>query len=143
MNDLRETYARIAHEAWSGWMNYLFSKSSFPSMTIPLELVMRWHRQMNTDYDELTEEEKESDRKEADKYLTAMNDEAERLEDIITQISEWCRAYPIEAFPEPDFKKAAGVLKAEGMTLDAISASNMRHVLNGIKRIIDGTEQTE
>jgi hypothetical protein len=39
-------------------------------------------------------------------------------------------------FPEPDWAKAARVLKENGMTLDAISASNMRHVLDGVRRII-------
>jgi hypothetical protein len=38
-------------------------------------------------------------------------------------------------FPEPDLKKAAEVLKANGMTLDAISASCMRHVVEGVGKI--------
>ena len=61
----------------------------------------------------------------------------EKLQDKLHQIQTWCDAYPLDVFPEPDFKKAARVLKENGMTLDAISASNMRHVLNGIKRIIE------
>lgn len=64
----------------------------------------------------------------------------ERLEDKLQKIKNWCEAYPLDIFPEPDFKKAAKVLKENGMTLDAISASNMRHVLNGIKKIIEGNE---
>jgi hypothetical protein len=60
----------------------------------------------------------------------------QRLADIVAQIEAWCEAYPIDAFPEPDMKKAAALLAAGGMTLDAISASNMRHVLDGIRRII-------
>ena len=54
------------------------------------------------------------------------------------QIRNWCDAYPLEVFPEPDFKKARRLLEAGGMTIDAISASNMRHVLRGVRRIIDG-----
>ncbi len=54
----------------------------------------------------------------------------------LDKIDSWINAYPLEVFPEPDFKKAAKVLKANDMTLDAISASNMRHVLNGISEII-------
>ncbi len=54
----------------------------------------------------------------------------------LDKINSWINAYPLEVFPEPDFKKAAKVLKDNGMTLDAISASNMRHVLNGISEII-------
>ena len=58
-------------------------------------------------------------------------------DDKLAKIRAWIDAYPLEVFPEPDFKKAARVLKAYGMTLDAISASNMRHVLQGVKQIID------
>lgn len=56
---------------------------------------------------------------------------------VLDKIENWCKAYPLEAFPEPDLKKAAKVLKAAGMTLDCISASNARHVLRGIQKHID------
>ena len=59
------------------------------------------------------------------------------LDGKMHQIQTWCDAYPLAVFPEPDFKKAADTLKKEGMTLDAIAASNMRHVLRGITAIID------
>ena len=55
----------------------------------------------------------------------------EQLHDIVM----WCKAYPLTVFPEPDMEKAHKLLKAGGMTLDAISASNMRHVLTGLQRI--------
>jgi len=38
-------------------------------LTIPMWAVERWQRQMNTPYAELPEEEKNSDREEADKVL--------------------------------------------------------------------------
>lgn len=63
--------------------------------------------------------------------------ELEELQDKMNQIKTWINAYPLEMFPEPDLEKAAKVLKESGMTLDSISASNMRYVLNGIKNIID------
>lgn len=74
MNDLlREALAAYAHEAWSGWMKYLFSKCTFGSVMgdahIPSWLVDRWQRQLQTPYVDLPEEEKESDRAEADKML--------------------------------------------------------------------------
>ncbi len=68
--------------------------------------------------------------------LDMATDHADELKEKLNKILQWAEAYPIDAFPEPDFKKAAIVLKDNGMTLDAISASNMRHVLNGIKDII-------
>ena len=55
----------------------------------------------------------------------------------LRKIKDWVGAYPLEVFPEPDFKKVAKVLKENGMSIDCVSASNMRHVLNGIKDIID------
>jgi len=61
----------------------------------------------------------------------------EKLQDKLHQIKVWIDAYPLTIFPEPDFKKADRVLKKNGMALDSISASNMRHVLSGIKNIIE------
>ena len=66
----------------------------------------------------------------------------EELSDKLEQISRWCRAYPLDIFPEPDLKKAAQVLKDNGITLASVSAYAMRHVLLGIQDII-GTEQEE
>jgi hypothetical protein len=67
-----EALAKLAHEQWSGWMLYLFEKSEGNpdgSVTIPKWAVDRWMRQMQTDYKDLPEEEKESDRKEALRVL--------------------------------------------------------------------------
>ena len=66
---LREKLAAYAHDAWSRWMKYLFSKSTKNpdgSVTIPKDLVDRWTRQMTTKYEDLPEKEKPSDRDEAD-----------------------------------------------------------------------------
>jgi hypothetical protein len=56
----------------------------------------------------------------------------------LQRIREWCDAYPLKVFPEPDFEKVRWVLHSNDLSLDAISASNMRHVLDGIRKIIDG-----
>lgn len=72
MNNLREQFAALAHEQWSGWMKYMFEQSlerEDGCIEIPSSLVNRWKRQMNTTYIELPEDEKESDRVEADKVL--------------------------------------------------------------------------
>ena len=78
-DDTREKLADYAHEAWSGWMRYMFSKCGWQhqastagpleSAVIPHELVERWQRQMSTSYAYLPEAEKKSDRDEADKML--------------------------------------------------------------------------
>ena len=78
--ELREDLAEYAHDAWAGWMKYMFSKGeiisgtdsegkAFTRCVIPTWAVERWMRQMNTPYAELPESEKESDRDEADKML--------------------------------------------------------------------------
>ena len=68
-------------------------------------------------------------------------DELKELQEKIHKIKIWINAYPLSVFPEPDFQKAHKVLKQHGMTLDAISASNMRHVLEGSKNIIETDNQ--
>jgi hypothetical protein len=61
--------------------------------------------------------------------------EVERLTEALEQIAEWARAYPLTVFPEPDFAKACVLLEAGGITLDAVSASNMRHVVMEVAAI--------
>ena len=63
----------------------------------------------------------------------------EELEDALRGIDNWAKAYPVDVFPEPDFNKVANVLKSAGLSLDAVSASNMRHVLTGIKAKVENT----
>lgn len=70
-NDL-ELHASVEHEIWSHWMRYMFSTgkmNSDGSWTMPREKVERWTRQMNMPYSELSEEEKESDRKQVLKHI--------------------------------------------------------------------------
>ncbi len=72
MDELIEALASEAHAAWSGWMDYLFSKSEETKdgeMIIPKWAVERWRQQAITPYADLSEEEKESDREEARRYL--------------------------------------------------------------------------
>ena len=69
---MKENLAAHAHSMWSGWMKYLFSKCEIKmdgSAVIPRWAVIRWQRQMNTPYSELSKQEKESDLKEADGIL--------------------------------------------------------------------------
>jgi len=74
--ETREILAAEAHDAWSGWMEYLFTKciqNTDKSVTIPKSMVDRWKRQLDTPYAKLSEQEKDSDRKEADRYLKIIN----------------------------------------------------------------------
>ncbi len=75
---LREILARLVHEdQWSGWMKYLFSKGQFNedgTWTMPVWAVKRWTRQMKTPYSQLSDDEQENDRQEADKFLIAIKE---------------------------------------------------------------------
>jgi len=77
------------------------------------------------------------------KVESATADLRERLErqnDAIDETRQWAKAYPVEIFHEPtkdELKRAHEVLKANGMGLDAISASNMRHVITQVVKILD------
>jgi len=75
-NALREELAALSHRQWSGWMDYMFASCDENledgSIYIPSELVERWKRQARTPYEELSEEEKDSDRAEADRVLETM-----------------------------------------------------------------------
>jgi len=53
-------------------------------------------------------------------------------EKALEHIVQWSEAYPIAAFPEPDFAKVRGLLAAGGIEVDAVSASNMRHVATNV-----------
>lgn len=69
---IAEALAAYAHDAWAGWMRYMFSKCEphGDSLLIPGWAVERWRRQMVTEYAELPESEKASDRAEADKMIS-------------------------------------------------------------------------
>lgn len=89
--ELREQLAAYAHAAWAGWTEYLFSKCSEgedDTLVIPSPLVARWRRQINTVYGALSEEEKESDRKEATVMMAIFEkkEEAKREEPFLRNI---------------------------------------------------------
>lgn len=68
--DLREELAAQAHVSWSGWMNYMLPLLDGPDAAMHRE---RWERQMKTAYSLLSEDEKDSDRTEADQYLVIID----------------------------------------------------------------------
>lgn len=67
---LREQIAGRCHEMWSTWMRYLFENCI--DGTIPQRASDRWARQMDTSYGNLPQEEKESNRKEADEIIAVL-----------------------------------------------------------------------
>lgn len=78
--DFREALASLAHEMWAGWMRYLFDQGTYNeggTWTMPRWAVEQWARQMNTPYNELSEPEQDSDRREADRILAACRGDRE------------------------------------------------------------------
>ena len=78
-DDVREKLAEVSHEIWSHWMKYMFECGKERVMSdltfewvMPEDKMLRWQRQMRTPYNKLTEQEKESDRNQADKKLAAI-----------------------------------------------------------------------
>lgn len=70
--ELIEVLSAIEHQRWAHWQRYLHSKcnkNTDGSLTIPPDLVRKWEIQIETDYIDLTEKEKESDREQVMKYL--------------------------------------------------------------------------
>jgi hypothetical protein len=61
--------------------------------------------------------------------------EIERLTEALQRIVQWADAYPLDIFHEPsaeECQRASKLLTANGMTLDAFSASMGRHCLMGV-----------
>lgn len=68
---LLEALAHVEHERWSDWMRHQFSRGIVQhagAITLSFADVERWTRQMITPYADLTEAEKESDRREVRRY---------------------------------------------------------------------------
>jgi len=78
-NRILEKFATYSHDAWGGWMKYLFSqcqeKLNNGSVIIPIDLMERWKRQMQCPYHLLPEGEKRSNRVEAGKILEIIEEE--------------------------------------------------------------------
>jgi len=71
---------------------------------------------------------------ENNKHLQA---KVERQETALERLRQWAKAYPVRAFPEPDFIVARKVLAEYEISLDAVSASNMRHVIRQVSEILE------
>lgn len=70
-----EAGADLEHARWSGWQKHFFGKCAIETdekqayMALSLEDYERWNRQIETPYAQLSEAEKESDRREVRSYL--------------------------------------------------------------------------
>ncbi len=71
----------------------------------------------------------------AERRVRELLDERGRLTEAHECIVRWSESYPLDVFPEPDMGYAQALLAHGGMTLDAISAYAMRHVVEGVGEI--------
>ena len=95
---MREKLADLCHRQWSGWMEYLFGKCAFNpndgTATLPKWAVDRWQRQLSTEYAHLSEEEKNADRDEADRFLTLIKEAHPQADNNASAPCELCSKLP-------------------------------------------------
>jgi hypothetical protein len=97
-----ENLAAYAHEAWSGWMKYQEKMGGNDFWeTLPVELEKRWIRQANTDYADLPEEEKKSDRVEARRMLAIVEHAPNPLLPLIKELRDALAAAMRAMFHSP------------------------------------------
>jgi hypothetical protein len=72
-------------------------------------------------------------------FKLGMKAEREKYEALFAEIKEWSKAYPETVFPTPDWEKVRDALEMNGLTLDSVSAANMRHVIKHIQEMVDET----
>lgn len=65
----KEQLADIEHQRWADWQAHCHKKVLDGGGVFPDDLLNRWERQINTPYTHLSEQEKESDRKQVDRYF--------------------------------------------------------------------------
>jgi len=85
LDGLIEKLAAVEHARWAHWQRYVHSKALRQpdgSLVLPAALVAQWERQIATDYPDLDDKEKASDREQVRQYLPliadALNDRAPR-----------------------------------------------------------------
>jgi len=66
------------------------------------------------------------------------SERADQYEEALQKIVQWSEAYPLDIFPEPDWDKVKALFANnpdKAMTLAQVSASCMRHVVEGVGEI--------
>lgn len=73
--DVLSKLAEIEHERWAHWQRYVHEscrQQEDGSLVIPAELVQRWERQIATPFSELSQDERDSDIEQVERYLPAV-----------------------------------------------------------------------
>jgi hypothetical protein len=75
LESILDTLAAIEHERWSHWQKFMHAQcesTTEGALLIPPSLVARWEKQASTDFEDLSEKEKESDRDQVRRYLPVL-----------------------------------------------------------------------
>ncbi|MFT9113838.1 MAG: hypothetical protein ABF443_06970 [Acetobacter malorum] len=70
-----DTLAAVEHQRWAHWQRYMHNqgiKLEDGALLLPADLVKRWERQMDTPFEELSEDEKDSDRDQVRQYISVI-----------------------------------------------------------------------
>ena len=94
-NKTREALADYAHQAWSGWMEYMFGKlerRDDGALIIPAGYVAALQRLIDTPYADLDEAQKDNDRAEADRMLAIVA----ASHPLLSAARAWAATHPPE-----------------------------------------------
>ena len=113
LEGLVEELSDIEHQRWADWQSYLHSKLVFNPKSCVWELsedlYRHWDRQINTPYKDLSEREKQEDRKQVYRYLPLLKEKLTALEKQIKE-GEQDRIWSyIEDYAERHLSDDAGV----------------------------------
>ena len=92
--ELLEKWADIEHKRWSRWQEYMHSKlvnvyEDKNILGLPVEDFKHWERQIATDYKDLSEAEKESDREQVYPYIKDIEELLDKQKkEIIEEITK-------------------------------------------------------
>lgn len=100
---LFEKLAAIEHERWADWQKWCHKvlRENCPSSEME-KVLERWDRQIATPYSELSEEEKDSDRKQVERYWDLVCSNKKEEEFILVQ-DDSCHWYIIPENREGDW----------------------------------------
>jgi hypothetical protein len=117
-------------------------------MPVPYPVDAMWLHQF-VDRARQAAERIEADAAEIERLRAALakaNEQAERFErgwylrgDALEKLQNWADSYPLDVFPEvlrQDWLRANEVLAQAGLSMSRMSASNIRHVINGVRETV-------
>jgi hypothetical protein len=126
----KEDMAKVVHETWAHWTRYMLMSLGLPDDgsvgcgdpigEYQLQLADRWWRQIRTVYDELSEKEKDSDRRFAEKFAVTA-------------------APYIQWFVQ----KAAEVPKSEEAAIVPLTIASHQRLIRMAKKVVDAYAAVE